>query len=188
MKRLALAFVALLAAAPLTPAAALEEPSPPDSGLRLAPESIALATYHGQTIDLREGWGDAQACHTDEHAVTTCFDSEAEMDEFLASGEPGASGFRRNALTNCSTSLRLYDNISYGTPVWSTLLRFNVISLSTVGFDNRTTSYRVGACSATFWQGAAASGAVYPGNTSAGAQFPNMVTGWNNTVSSVYLA
>jgi hypothetical protein len=188
MKRLALALVALLAAALLAPvAAALEEPSPPAPGLRMAPESIALATYHGRTIDLREGWQGAGACHVSAQAVTTCFDTEEEMDAFTGYREV-TTGPVNGLRAACSSTLKLYDGISYGGGVAQLDLRFTVINLSSVGFDNATTSYKVGACSSTFWQGSGASGSVYPGNTSAFAQSPNMVTGWNNTVSSVYIA
>jgi hypothetical protein len=188
MKRLVIAVVALLAAVPATSTHALEEPAPP-ADLRVAPDSISLATYRGRTIDLRQGWGSARACHTDDQFRTTCFDSEREMDEFIGASDSAApSGLRRSALATCSSNVRLYDAISYGSLVVSTGARLVVINLSSWGFDNATTSYRIGACSATFWDGANAGGAVYPGNTSAGAQFPNMVTGWNNTISSIYIS
>ncbi len=93
MKRLVLAVVALCAATSATPAHALEQPSPPDAAVPVAPESISYASYHGEIIDLRESWAGAQACHTDRHAHTTCFDSEREMDEFIAASDD-AGGFK----------------------------------------------------------------------------------------------
>ena len=63
-----------------------------------------------------------------------------------------------------------------------------VLNLSTYGFDNDTSSYRVGACASTFWAGASGSGSVYPGPTGANASASSMLSGWNNVVSSVYIS
>jgi hypothetical protein len=190
MKRLAIFAVALLSCMTTTSSAlAIEDQSTPagENG-PIAPSSIAIARYEGRTIDLRDGWGTAAACYVDDHATTTCFRTEDQMDAFIAEAETPRSSFSNwKRLVDCGSTLRLYDAISYGTPVLGISLRFAVINLSTLGFDNRTTSYKVGACTATMWDGASGSGSVYPGNTSAGAQSPNMVTGWNNRIGSVYL-
>jgi hypothetical protein len=163
----------------------LDEP-PREYGPR-APHSISFATYDGHILDLRRGWGTAMACHVDAAAKTRCFATEAEMDAFIDAGEPTkGAAIRSSARAFCGSTLRLYDAISYGVPVLSLNLRGAYIDLATLGFDNATTSYKVGACSSTFWDGVGG-GAVYAGNTSANAQSPNMVTGWNNVISSVYI-
>ena len=105
----------------------------------------------------------------------------------LASRAAGRRCAQRSARANCASDLRLYDGISYGGSGPGTRhTAGHVINLAGLGFDNATTSYKIGACSAVFWDGVGA-GAVYPGNTSASAQSPNMVTGWNNRISSVYI-
>jgi hypothetical protein len=65
--------------------------------------------------------------------------------------------------------------------------RYLAINLSTYGFDNDTSSYRVGACAAAFYAGANLSGAQFPGSTGAYASAPTMLTGWDNVVSSVII-
>jgi hypothetical protein len=193
MKRLAVAVavVVLMTCAHAVPASAVGDDSTaqPPAGSPVAPASISIATYNGRTIDLRHGWQGAGACHVDARASTTCFETEAQMDAFIdANRRPGnASGLKSSARANCATNLRLYDGISYGGFVLDVAVRLTIVNLSGLGFDNATTSYRVGACSAVMWAGASGGGGAYPGNTSAGAQSPNMVAGWNNTISSVYL-
>ena len=61
------------------------------------------------------------------------------------------------------------------------------LNLSAYGFDNLTSSYRVGACSVYMAENSSGGGSWYPGNTSAGAQASAMLSGWNNRVSSVYI-
>lgn len=192
MKRTAILVIGLLCS--MTPASvhAIDDAGTPDPPAGDATPAASLATYGDRTIDLRESWAGAEACYV-QSSGTTCFDTERQMDEFIAATQPteptGWSGLRSSALrTTCSSTLRLYDGISYGLPVLGIGIRFVTTNLSAFGFDNLTTSYRVGACAALLYQGVSGSGAVYPGNTSANASSPNMVTGWNNTISSVYLS
>jgi hypothetical protein len=187
MKKIAILVFAVMVCVPHLPAYAVADGTTPSPVSDRAASS--LATYDGRTIDLRAGWGGAHACYVDDTA-TTCFDTEQEMDAFVAAPEPSAASALKGSarLTNCSSNLWLYDGISYGGSVLGIGVRFTVLNLSNYGFDNMTTSYKVGACSSNMWNGASGSGSVYPGNTSAGAQSPNMVTGWNNTISSVYVA
>jgi hypothetical protein len=190
MKLLAILAVALASSTSATAVSAVEDAAsdgaPAD--LRVAPERISIASYDGDTIDLRNGWGTATACYVDAWADTTCFASEAEMDAFIdAAGPPKSFGLRRSARAVCGSTLRLYDGISYTSGVVAFSLRGTVIDLSSVGFDNATTSYKVGACSSTLYAGAGATGGAYPGNTTAGAQSPNMVGGWNNVISSIFI-
>lgn len=167
----ALALLLTLLTLGMVPAAAKEaEPTP------------WLADFYGQTIDLRDGWGAARACTTD-GVATACFLTEAEMDRHL--GDEIEHPI--TPLANCSTSLRLYDLTSYGTPVLSISARGTWLNLSSVGFNDRTSSYRVGACAALFAKNANGGGGFYPGSTGAGAQSSTMLSGWNNAVSSVFI-
>ena len=90
-------------------------------------------------------------------------------------------------LAVCGTPLRLYNGISYTGTVLALAQRGTPLNLSGYGFDNATTSYKVGGCDADFYTGPSQTGSSYPGNTAAFAQSPSMVTGWNNTISSVYI-
>jgi hypothetical protein len=62
------------------------------------------------------------------------------------------------------------------------------INLSTYGFDNDTSSYKVGACASYFYDGAGGGTPLYPGTTTANSSATSMLTGWDNRVSSVYIA
>lgn len=155
-------------------------------------DSAAFASYNGAIIDLRVGWGTAKACATD-GKTTQCFDTEREMTASLGlePSLPDASAFAGSApaaLAACSSSVYLYSGTNYTGSVLGTTIRFTVLSLANYGFDNVTSSYRIGACSSTFYAGVAGTGGSYPGNTSAGVQYPGMLGGWNNVVSSIYIS
>jgi len=133
-------------------------------------------------------WGNATAC-----AVTPtgnrCYLNEQEMDlvelqltldKAAAAGTSGIS-----PASSCATTLRLYTGASFTGSVVSLSTQATWINLSTYGIDNATSSYKVGACSSVFREGVAGTGVTYPGSTVAGAQAASMVTGWDNTVSSV---
>jgi len=161
------------------------------------PGDPSEATFEDGEIDLGQSWDDADSCiELGDH--TECFRTEAEMfaahPEFANSGSGvGAAGAAASpsgqftAASTCSSSLRLYrlNGFTGGSLVITT--RGVVFNLSTYGFDNDTSSYQVGACSATFWAGASGSGSIYPGPTGAFASASAMLSGWNNVVSSVYI-
>jgi hypothetical protein len=145
------------------------------------------AQFEGDTIDLSQGWGAARACAVTAAAVN-CYRSEAEMDAALAAAAGASTGSEVGILTvSCSSSLRLYTGTSYSGSVLYLAVRLVAINLSPLGFDNTTSSYRVGACDSDLYSGANLGGSLYPGDTSAGAQAASMVSGWNNIVSSVFL-
>lgn len=154
-----------------------------------------VATFEGEQIDLSEGWGEAQACLIwNDFGVSECFRSEAEMDERIAEleeangksplvGDPVLSGG-----STCSGSLRLYDGTSYSSPVLFLADRFQWLNLSAYGFDQKTSSYRVGPCFAYFADLTNGGGDWYPtSRTEAWDEYPSMINGWNNDVSSVYI-
>lgn len=145
------------------------------------------ANFEGRTIDLADGWGDATACASTA-SETRCFRSEPAMDRWLNAGDSAEGGDGEVApLAACSTSLRLYDGTSYSGQVLYLSTRNLWLNLSNYGFDNLTSSYKVGACGAYFAENSSGGGAWYPGSTAAGAQAATMATGWNNRISSVYL-
>jgi hypothetical protein len=159
-----------------------------------APVEGVQATFEGGTLNLAESWGEAAACIESSDGVE-CFRTDSELNTAMRRlnvAEPGVIGAGVAdggvvALASCSSSLRLYRSINWagGTLVLTT--RGVVHNLSTYGFDNDTSSYRVGACSSTFWAGSSGSGSVYPGPTNANSSANMMRPGWDNVVSSVYI-
>ncbi len=144
-----------------------------------------IATFERERFDMSQGWGteetrpEIQACHIEVAGEADCFRSEAELNSFL-----GESRSSRSA--SCSSSLRLYDGLNKTGAVASFTARGQIISLSGYGFNNRTSSYRVGACSSTLYNGIGSS--AYPGSTSAYASANSMLSGWNNTISSIRIS
>jgi hypothetical protein len=188
MKFIATLGLVALAVLPAASAAAIGDAEGSRAGTS---EASAFAAYDSGTIDLRVGWDSATACHTDGR-TTQCFSTEKEMDAALGlSSTPLAASALRSgssaALLACGSTLKLYTGTSYTGSVLALSIQFTFLNLSTYGFSNVTSSYKVGGCSSTFYDGSSGSGAVYPGNTSAWAQFPSMVTGWSDRVSSVYI-
>jgi hypothetical protein len=161
------------------------------------PGNPSAAIFEQGELDLGESWGDATACIEFDDR-TECFRTEDELvaayPEYGSTGGAGESTSAAAPIGDftttsvCSTSLRLYRLTGFtgGTLVLTT--RAVVLNLSTYGFDNDTSSYRVGACASTFWAGASGSGSVYPGPTGANASASSMLSGWNNVVSSVYIS
>ena len=150
------------------------------------------ALFEGTIIDLADsdGWGVARACVV-EPALVRCFRTEAELDRHLDEPSqpvrglgpiPGAS-----PMSTCSTTLRLYRSTGFGGAVLALSTRLAWINLSTYGFNNDTSSYRVGGCAATFAEGASGGTPYYPGPTGAAASASSMISGWDDRVSSVWI-
>lgn len=149
-----------------------------------SPRTASQARFEGRWIDLSKDWEGATACTIDA-AGSVCFRTEAQLDAYLAA--PVASVADVAITSTCSSSLRLYDGTSYSGSVLNLSVQYTFINMSTYGFDNRTSSYKVGACASVFYSGASGGGSLYPGNTAAFAQSATMLSGWDNAVSSVYI-
>jgi len=149
------------------------------------PVEGVIAQYGDSTINLANGWGGANACHVGDD-IAICFDSEAEMDAWLAN--TGRSTARGANGASCSSSLRLYDGTSYTGASLNLTTRLHWLNLSSYGFDQRTSSYKVGPCDTRFNDFGAGGGALYPLYlTNAYDQATSMLSGWNNRVSSVWI-
>ncbi len=148
---------------------------------RRVDEASVIASFEGSWIRLAEGWGDARACTSDD-AGTRCYRSEAEMDAAEVALNPATV----TPMADCSSSVRLYQNTNYGGSVLELKQRGVTISLSPYGFNNVTSSYKIGACSARFYD-TTSGGGLYPGSTSANVWASSMATGWNDRVGSVYI-
>jgi hypothetical protein len=151
-----------------------------------APSTGVFVEFDGVTLDLSRSWGTAVAC-TYDGVTARCFHSEAEMDRSLTTGSTVVRPVRTLGTngSSCSSALRLYDLTFQTGTVLMITARQTAIDLAVVGFDNLTSSYRVGACASNLYSGFLSN--LYPGNTSAFAGANVMLTGWNNIISSVYV-
>jgi hypothetical protein len=150
-------------------------------------ELSVIATFEGERIALADGWGQAGACVVDVDG-TRCYRTEAEMDE-----REGLSIERQRrsgeffAASTCSSSLRLYQNAGFGGSVLHFSTQHTYINLWGYGFNNVTSSYRVGACTSYLYDGSNGGAPIYPGSTSPYSSASSMVSGWDNRISSLYV-
>ena len=138
-----------------------------------------LADFEESFIDLSKDWGEAKACWSDGR-TTECFRTESQLDSQI-----NQRFTLKAAVATCATSVKLYSNTSYGGSVLSLVTRTVPINLSTYGFDNLTSSYVIGSCSALFYDYANNVSPTYPGSTNANSSAASMLTGWDNRVSSI---
>jgi len=143
-----------------------------------------IAAFEGTWINLAEGWGEATAC-TSDGLNTQCYRTEQAMDATMS---VHVLSMPIVPLSSCASSLRLYRSSSYGGAVLQLTTRSVYINLSSYGFDNDTSSYKVGACNSYFYDGASGGTPLYTGTTTANSSATSMLTGWDNRVSSVYIA
>lgn len=146
-----------------------------------------IASFEGGWINLAEGWGEATAC-TSDGVTTQCYRTEAEMNAANQSADSATAGVGIVPLLACASTLSLYRSTSFAGAVLQLTSRGAYINLSTYGFDNDTSSYKVGACTSYFYDGASGGTPLYPGTTTANSSATSMLTGWDNRVSSVYIA
>ena len=143
---------------------------------------IRWARFEGQWIDLAEAWGPARACMVVRGHPTECFRTVRGMEErahdVLASSAPYA---------NCATPLKLRDGANQVSPTVSIYTRGTWVNLSSLSFDNRTSSFTVGACSIDLAAGINGSNSHYQTCLFAGCVEDIMDPGWDNAVSSAYL-
>lgn len=149
-------------------------------------ESSVIASFEGGWIRLADGWSEARAC-TSDGVSTRCYRSEAEMDSAEGPTDQTAQRLLVSPLTDCALpSVRLYQNTGWTGTVLQLTAMYTTISLAPYGFDNVTSSYRIGVCPARFYD-TTSGGTLYPGNTVAGASASSMLSLWDNRVGSVYI-
>lgn len=145
-----------------------------------------IASYHGGTMDLSQGWGTAAIC-----AVTTsgtsCFSNQSEYQTWISSQSQLVTEALTASSGNCSTGLKLFQKVNYGGTELVIFVQSEWINLSTYSFADELSSYQVGACAVHMAAGNNGSGAAYPGNTSPGADVTTLGSSWNDRVKSVYI-
>jgi len=146
-----------------------------------------MASFEGGWIRLADDWDVARAC-TSDGVSTRCYSSESEMDAVEGPLNQTSAQTTASSLTDCALpAVRLYQSTAWTGTVLQLTARFTTINLAPYGFDNVTSSYRIGVCPARFYD-TTSGGTLYPGSTSAGASASSMVAGWDNRVGSVYIS
>lgn len=143
-------------------------------------QDSAVATFEGQTLRLAESWGDAQACFVATDAIR-CYRTYDELIEREVIAHDVAA-----PLAACSTPTTLWSGTGHTGSSVAFSTRGVYSNLASLGFDNVTSSYTVGACAARFYD-VYPNTSLYPGSTSAGASASSMSSGWDNRISSVYI-
>ena len=157
-----------------------------------------LAVLEGRVIDLSSDWEGAEACVVyPDDTMSECFASEAELEKRVADLADAATASTTAraagppivaASSSCGSYLKLYDGTYYGSPSLWLSTRLQWLNLANYGFNQKTSSFKVGACSSYFADGAWGGTPWYPTYlTQAYDVGPTMLSGWNNDVSSVYI-
>ena len=178
------------------PAAAQVEqlPEVPDPAAGAVERRPAIALFEGRSIDLAEDWGEARACLVwRQGGVLECFRTPEALDAreaqlAQARGKPSSDEATTASFGwSCSSPLRLFDFYYYGGRQLSFWDRGYWQNLWEFGFDNRTSSYAIGACYAYLAEYANGGGWWYPGPDWPWAGEPIMSWDWQNTISSIYV-
>ncbi len=198
LTRIVAAATALILLVPAAQAIESRQASSSTEPVRGSSGEGALALLDGEVIDLSEGWGGATTCVVvpDRLEYVECFRSDSARDQRLADlgltdrfaevdQLPEGAGF---AAAVCSSYLKLYDRYYYGgASLWISSRGF-WHNLSVYGFNQRTSSYRVGACSSIMADYSNGGGAWIPTSLTQAWDVDAVISGsWNNDVSSVYI-
>lgn len=158
----------------------------------------ALASFEGRTIDLAQDWGEARACLVwRQGGVLECFRSNEALDAREAQLAPGRAAHHpaesepttvtASYSYSCSSPLRLYEYNWYEGRQLSFWDRGFWQNLGDYGFEDRTSSYIIGACYAYLAEHADGGGWWYPGTSSPYTADPVMYSDWQDRISSIYV-
>ncbi|MFF3217045.1 hypothetical protein ACFYYB_41315 [Streptomyces sp. NPDC002886] len=143
-----------------------------------------FASFEGRQLDMSGDWGAAKVCMVwRTRGVVECFRTAAQQEAKAA--ELRGTATTLQALAACATALDLYQfadkggrNLKfYDRGYWQNLADYN--------FNNSTSSYWTGACTAHLAENNGGGGYWYPGNTGPNHIENSMRSGWDNRVSSI---
>jgi len=143
------------------------------------------ATFEGRRIDLAKNWEQAQACIVLRQAqIVECFRTldQAEAQASAVMAQYAAAGY------SCSSPLRLFEHSYYGGRQLLFFDRGYWQNLTDYGFNDQLSSYIVGACYTYQAEHINGVGAFYPGPGWAWSGVPYLISGWDNRMSSLYMA
>ncbi len=145
----------------------------------------AAAAFEGHRIDLANNWEQAQACIVLRQAqIVECFRTlgQAEDRATAVTAQYAVAGY------SCSSPLRLFENSNYGGRQLLFFDRGYWQNLTDYGFNDQLSSYIIGACSTYLAEHINGVGAFYPGPKWAWAGVSYLIAGWDNRISSLYMA
>ena len=145
----------------------------------------AAAAFEGHRIDLAKNWEQARACIVLRQAqIVECFRTLDQAEARAAAVMPqyAAAGY------SCSSPLRLFEHSYYGGRQLLFFDRGYWQNLTDYGFNDQLSSYIVGACYTYLAEHINGVGAFYPGPRWAWSGVPWLTSGWDNRVSSLYMA
>ncbi|MBL1083656.1 hypothetical protein JK359_17055 [Streptomyces actinomycinicus] len=145
-------------------------------------EEGVTASFDGKRADLSKGWGAAKACGVWREGVR-CFRTVGELDRKAAA--VNTSRAKAGVRAACSTPLQLGEDNDLRGRVLKFYDRGYWQNLGGYGFNDKTSSYRTGACTAHLAEHNDGRGYWYPGNTGPSHYEPSMRSGWNDRVSSI---
>ena len=143
------------------------------------------AGFEGRRIDLATNWEQAQACVVLRQAgLVECFRTLAQAQARADTITPqfAAAGY------SCSYPLRIFEHSNYGGRQLLFFDRGYWQNLPDYGFNDQLSSYIVGACYTYLAEHVGGGGAFYPGPGWAWSGVPWLQAGWDNRVSSIYMA
>lgn len=152
--------------------------------------TTARALYNGRVINLADGWEGARACAVLTATEIRCYDSEIEQWTDLARRARRMPTAQLELGTYClnrdDLPLTLYENTSYGGTSLSLYEANTWHDLSSLGFDDMTSSWR----NNTYCDATAATGTGGTGSTvtlSARSQSADVGSTWNDVISSAQI-
>ncbi|MFE6776915.1 hypothetical protein [Streptomyces sp. NPDC057702] len=171
-----LAAAAFLAAGAVTTSSATATPAAGQRG--------ALASFEHRQIDLSRGWGEARACGVwRTRDGVACFRTVAELDRHAALVERGAD--RADPRARCASPLQLGQDENMKGRVLRFYDRGSWQNLGAYGFNDETSAYRTGACTAHLARDANGGGNWYPGYTGPNHTEIRLLSGWNDEITSL---
>lgn len=155
------------------------------------------ALFNGEVIDMSKSWEGATTCVVapDILAYAECFSSDSARDSrlqqlgiaemFEERPAPEGASF---AFASCSSYLKLYNGYNYsGSSLWLST-RGLWLNLSSYGFNQKASSYKVGGCSSIMADYSNGGGAWISTSLTQAWDVDAVISGsWNNDVSSVYI-
>ena len=149
-----------------------------------ADATARYASFEGRTLDLSGDWGAAKVCMVWKgRGAAECFRTEAQQE--ARAQQLRSTSSSQQLLAACSTPLDLYQYTNRGGRNLKFYDRGYWQNLSAYSFDNATSSYWTGACTAHLAENANGGGYWYPGDTGPNHIENSMRSGWDNRVSSI---
>lgn len=165
-----------------------DSPQLGDDGTAGEPGAIAL--FEGKMLDLSRDWGEAKSCLIWKQAgISECFRTDEEMEarDAEATRQHPEVQEQATAAARCSGALHLYEHVNRQGRHLMFRDRGYWQNLGGWGFNDKLSSFATGPCGVHLAYHVNGGGGWYPGNTGANVVSHQMISGWNDEVSSIYI-